>query len=121
HHHHHEGDHHHHHHHHHHHPEDWRSLVAIGVSGGLVPCPSALVLLLSAIALHQIAYGLVLVGGFSLGLAAVLSALGLMAVYARQWLEETAIADDLLRRLSVASAIATVCVGLGVTTVAVMG
>lgn len=108
-------------HHHHHHPEDWRSLVAIGMSGGLVPCPSALVLLLSAIALHQISYGLVLVGGFSLGLAAVLTALGLVAVYARQWLEETAIAAGLIQRLSVASAIATVCVGLGVTTVAVIG
>ena len=111
----------HHDHHDHHHPEDWRSLVAIGISGGLVPCPSALVLLLTAIALHQISYGLVLVGGFSLGLAAVLSALGLMAVYARQWLEKMAIGDGFLRRISVASAIATVCVGLGVTTVAVMG
>ncbi|MEO0488641.1 MAG: sulfite exporter TauE/SafE family protein [Cyanobacteria bacterium J06659_2] len=75
----------HHHHHHHHHDdqlsEDWSSILAIGISGGLVPCPSALVLLLSAIALHQIAYGLVLIGGFSLGLASVLASLGLAAVY----------------------------------------
>lgn len=113
--------HHHDHHRDHHHPEDWRSLMAIGISGGLVPCPSALVLLLSAIALHQIAYGLVLVGGFSLGLAAVLSGLGLVAVYARQWLEEISIADGFLQRLSLASAIATVCVGVGVTTVAISG
>ena len=113
--------HHHDHDHHHHHPEDWRSLVAIGISGGLVPCPSALVLLLTAIALHQIAYGLVLVGGFSLGLATVLMALGLVAVYARQWLEETAMAAGLMQRLSVASAIVTVCVGVGVATVAISG
>jgi hypothetical protein len=39
-----------------------------GISGGLVPCPSALVLLLSAISLHHITHGLVLIGGFSLGL-----------------------------------------------------
>ena len=120
-------DHHHHdhshhdHHYDHHHPEDWRSLLAIGISGGMVPCPSALVLLLSAIALHQISYGLLLVGGFSLGLASVLTALGLVAVYARQWLEEASLAAGLMQRLSVASAIVTVCVGVGVATVAISG
>jgi len=120
--HHHDSDHHHHHHDHdHHHPEDWRSLLAIGISGGLVPCPSALVLLLTAIALHQISYGLVLVGGFSLGLASVLTVLGLVAVYARQWLEEASLAAGLMQRLSVASAIVTVCVGVGVATVAISG
>ena len=85
-------------HHHHHHDDsptddsptaDWSSILAIGISGGLVPCPSALVLLLSAIALHQIAYGLVLIGGFSLGLASVLTSLGLAAVYGQQWLEKS--------------------------------
>ncbi|NJL48246.1 MAG: high frequency lysogenization protein HflD [Leptolyngbyaceae cyanobacterium SM2_5_2] len=128
HHHHHDHDHHHHAHEHHHHdhphhhaPDDWGSLLAIGISGGLVPCPSALVLLLSAIALHQIAYGLVLIGGFSLGLASVLTALGLVAVYARQWLEEASLAAGLMQRLSVASAIVTVCVGVGVATVAISG
>ena len=119
--HHHDHHHHDHSHHDHHHPEDWRSLLAMGISGGMVPCPSALVLLLSASALHQIAYGLVLVGGFSLGLATVLMALGLVAVSARQWLEETAMAAGLMQRLSVASAIVTVCVGVGVATVAISG
>lgn len=119
--HHHDHHHHDHSHHDHHHPEDWRSLLAIGISGGMVPCPSALVLLLSAIALHQISYGLVLVGGFSLGLASVLTALGLVAVYARQWLEEASLAAGLMQRLSVASAIVTVCVGIGVATVAISG
>jgi ABC-type nickel/cobalt efflux system permease component RcnA len=114
-------DHHDHHSHDHHAPEDWRSLLAIGISGGLVPCPSALVLLLSAIALHQIAYGLVLIGGFSLGLASVLTTLGLAAVYGRQWLEKAPIGNGIMQRLSVVSAFATVCIGLGLTTVALMG
>jgi nickel/cobalt exporter len=105
----------------HHPPEDWRSLLAISISGGLVPCPSALVLLLSAIALHQIAYGLVLVGGFSLGLASVLTTLGLAAVYGRQWLEKAPIGNGIMQRLSVVSAFATVCIGLGLTTVALTG
>ncbi|MEL7524035.1 MAG: sulfite exporter TauE/SafE family protein, partial [Cyanobacteria bacterium J06553_1] len=65
------------------------SILAIGISGGLVPCPSALVLLLSAIALHKVAYGLVLIGGFSLGLASVLTTLGLAAVSGRKWLEKS--------------------------------
>ena len=101
--------------------EDWSSILAISISGGLVPCPSALVLLLSAIALHQIAYGLVLIGGFSLGLASVLISLGLAAVYGRQWLEKAPIVTGITQRLSVVSALATICIGLGLTTVAVMG
>ena len=61
----------------------WRNLVALGVSGGLVPCPSAMVLLLAAIALNKTAYGLLLVIAFSLGLAATLTAVGLAFLYAR--------------------------------------
>ena len=62
----------------------WRNLLALGVSGGLVPCPSAMVLLLAAIALNKTAYGLLLVIAFSLGLAATLTAVGLAFLYARK-------------------------------------
>ena len=119
-----DGHHHHHHpdHHHHHHDdqprEDWSSILAIGISGGLVPCPSALVLLLSAIALHKITYGLVLIGGFSLGLASVLTTLGLAAVSGRKWLESFPIGSGVMQRLSVVSALVIIGVGLGLTTVA---
>ncbi len=61
----------------------WRSLLALGVSGGLVPCPSAMVLLLAAIALNKTFYGLVLVVAFSMGLALTLIAVGLVFLYAR--------------------------------------
>ena len=83
-----------------------------------MPCPSALVLLLSAIALHQIAYGLVLIGGFSLGLASVLMTLGLAAVSGRKWLESFPIGNGVMQRLSVVSALVTIGIGLGLTTVA---
>ena len=73
------------------------------------------------IALHQIAYGLVLIGGFSLGLASVLTSLGLAAVYGQQWLEKSPLGTGIIQRLSVVSALATVCIGLGLTTVAFMG
>ncbi len=60
----------------------WRSLLALGISGGLLPCPSALVVLLSSIALHRVGYGLLLVVAFSLGLASALTGIGLAFVLA---------------------------------------
>ncbi len=68
-------------------PVTWRSLLALGVSGGLLPCPSALVVLLGAMALHRTGLGLALVVTFSAGLAATLSAIGLLFVYARGMIE----------------------------------
>lgn len=66
----------------------WRSLLALGISGGLLPCPSALVVLLSAIALHRVGYGLLLVIAFSLGLAGTLTGIGLAFVFAGKLLKE---------------------------------
>ncbi|HJQ85489.1 MAG TPA: hypothetical protein VKA21_15485, partial [Candidatus Binatia bacterium] len=65
----------------------WRSLVALGVSGGLLPCPSALLVMLAAIALGRVAFGLALIVAFSTGLAAVLTAVGIVFVHARRWFE----------------------------------
>jgi len=61
-----------------------RSLITMGASAGLIPCPSALVVLLGAVAQHQVALGLLLIVVFSLGLAATLTVLGLVVVHARQ-------------------------------------
>jgi ABC-type nickel/cobalt efflux system permease component RcnA len=61
----------------------WRSLLTLGISGGLVPCPSALVLLLAAVALNKTAYGMLLVMAFSVGLAITLMLVGLAFIYAR--------------------------------------
>ena len=59
-----------------------RRLLGIGISGGIIPCPTALVVLLAAISLHRVGYGLVLIVAFSLGLAATMTGLGLAAVAA---------------------------------------
>jgi nickel/cobalt exporter len=67
-------------------PVTWRSLLALGISGGLIPCPSAMVLLLAAVALNKTAYGLLLVVAFSGGLAITLTAIGLAFLYARNHL-----------------------------------
>jgi ABC-type nickel/cobalt efflux system permease component RcnA len=61
----------------------WRSLLALGISGGLVPCPSAMILLLAAVALNKTAYGMLLVAAFSVGLAITLTLVGLAFLYAR--------------------------------------
>ena len=56
----------------------WRSLIALGISGGLVPCPDAIAILLVAIAINRIILGLALIISFSLGLAVVLIVIGLL-------------------------------------------
>jgi nickel/cobalt transporter (NicO) family protein len=57
-----------------------RELVALGMSGGLVPCPSALVVLIAAISQHRIPLGIVLILAFSLGLAATVTGVGLVTI-----------------------------------------
>jgi len=75
---------HHHHgsHHRHHNESGYGALLTLGVTGGLIPCPAALVVLLSAVALQRIAFGLLLIVAFSIGLAVVLVGTGLLLVSA---------------------------------------
>jgi ABC-type nickel/cobalt efflux system permease component RcnA len=113
-----------HHHHHHHHPPDrisWRGLAAMGASAGLVPCPSALVVLLAAIAQHQVALGLVLIVAFSAGLAATLTALGLAVVWSGRALARLPLPGRALAVLPTASAFAIVAVGCLLTLRALSG
>jgi nickel/cobalt transporter (NicO) family protein len=71
-------------HHHHHHDVTRRGLLGMGAAAGLIPCPSALVVLLAAVSQHEVGLGMVLIVAFSLGLAGTLTALGLAVVYARR-------------------------------------
>jgi len=73
-----------HHHHHEHGVVSLRQLWALGITGGIVPCPAALVVLLSALSLRRVGFGLLLIVAFSLGLALVLIAIGMLMVYARR-------------------------------------
>ena len=63
-----------------------KQLLALGISGGIIPCPAAVVVLLSAVSMQRIGFGLLLIAAFSVGLAAVLIAIGLLMVYARQFM-----------------------------------
>jgi ABC-type nickel/cobalt efflux system permease component RcnA len=63
-----------------------RELLTLGISGGIIPCPAALVVLLSAVSMQRIGFGLLLIVAFSVGLAAVLITIGLFMVYARHFM-----------------------------------
>jgi ABC-type nickel/cobalt efflux system permease component RcnA len=101
--------------HHHHHPAGTRSLVAVGVSGGLLPCPSALVVLLGAISLHQIGFGLLLILAFSAGLALTITGVGLLAVVARGAFRRLSFEGRFASLLPAASAVAILAAGLAMT------
>ncbi|MFQ5459023.1 MAG: nickel/cobalt transporter [Myxococcota bacterium] len=88
-----------------------RGLVAVGVSGGLVPCPTALVVMLAAISLHRVAYGMVLIVAFSLGLAATVTAIGLVALYGRHLFERASGRGARLGLLPAASALGILALG----------
>jgi ABC-type nickel/cobalt efflux system permease component RcnA len=112
---------HHHHHHHHHGERSLRDLLAVGISGGLLPCPTALVVLLAAISLHRVGYGLVLILAFSVGLAGAMTGVGLAAVSARRFLRGRSFDGRIVRALPAASAALILVLGLAMTTRALPG
>jgi nickel/cobalt transporter (NicO) family protein len=91
-----------------------RALAALAVSGGLLPSPAALLVLLGAVALHRVAYGLILIAAFSIGLASALTAVGVLAVRARE-LVSGRIGGILARMLPIASSAVIVGVGAVLT------
>jgi ABC-type nickel/cobalt efflux system permease component RcnA len=93
----------------------WRNLLALGISGGLLPCPSALVVMLSAIALQRIGFGLLLILVFSLGLASVLTLVGILFVHAGRLFERAPLSGRLVQMLPIASALFVTLAGLGIT------
>jgi ABC-type nickel/cobalt efflux system permease component RcnA len=105
----------HHHHHHHEHGYGRGGLLGVGVAAGLLPCPSALVVLLSAIALHRVGLGLALIVAFSAGLAATITGIGLVAVLARRAFSRLRLDGRLVGALPAVSALAIVVVGAGIT------
>jgi ABC-type nickel/cobalt efflux system permease component RcnA len=93
------------------------SLIALGASGGLVPCPSALVVLLSAISLGRVGLGILLLVGFSAGLAVVLMGLGVLVLCVGNLLPASrkVTGSRVFQLLPVASAALIACVGLVMT------
>jgi ABC-type nickel/cobalt efflux system permease component RcnA len=107
--------HHHHHDHDHDHALSHRRLLGIGVAGGIVPCPTALVVLLAAISLHRVGYGLVLILAFSTGLAAAMTGIGLVAVTAKKTFARVDLDGAAIRLLPALSAVVVLGLGLAMT------
>jgi ABC-type nickel/cobalt efflux system permease component RcnA len=107
----------------HHHPHELspRGLLGVGVAAGVLPCPSALVVLLSAIALHRVAFGLALILAFSLGLAATITGIGLVAVLARRVFARARFDGPVVRALPALSAAVIVVAGVAITARALPG
>jgi ABC-type nickel/cobalt efflux system permease component RcnA len=99
-------------------PTSWKGLGVIALSGGLLPSPSALIVLLAAVALHRIAFGLVLVGVFSVGLAAALTTVGILVIKARGYATRRW-GENLTNVLPIFSAAAILLIGMFLTAGAV--
>jgi nickel/cobalt exporter len=93
-----------------------RQLLVLGITGGVIPCPAALVVLLSAVALHRVGFGLFLILAFSLGLAVVLVAMGLLAVYAARLMSRLPVEGPVVQRwLPLTSAAMITILGCAIT------
>jgi ABC-type nickel/cobalt efflux system permease component RcnA len=91
----------------------------LGVSGGLLPCPAALVLLLTAISIGRIGFGILLVIAFSIGLAAVLTAVGMLFIKGSLLLHGFGATHTLRRYAPGFSALIIVVIGVFITAQAV--
>lgn len=101
-------------------------LVGLGVAGGLVPSPSALIVLLGAIALGRTWFGVALVAAYGLGMAATLTATGLLLVKLAGRLDRLASArSGLLGRLAsltpIATALVVLVLGIGLAVRSIAG
>lgn len=85
-----------------------RNVITVGVSGGLVPCPAALIVLLSSIALGRVAFGILLVLIFSIGLAVVLTIVSLIVLYSKKMVNRSGMLKTLGSRLPSSKTMTTV-------------
>jgi len=91
-------------------------LLALGITGGVVPCPAALVVLLGALTFHRVAFGLFLIVAFSAGLATTLISLGLAVVYAGHFMSRLSAQGPLTQRwLPLASSAVITVIGVTLT------
>jgi len=88
------------------------SLLSLGISGGLVPCPEALIVLIFAASIQRIAFGLALLTAFSAGLAAVLIAIGVAMVHAGPAMRRVTGDAPWVQHLPVVSALVVTTLGI---------
>lgn len=94
---------------------DWKTLLAIGTSGGIVPCPDAVAILIIAAASQQLPLGIFLITAFSTGIAATLMLIGLSVMKSKQWLSRFKLFNRFIPYAPLASAIVIFALGIGLT------
>lgn len=97
------------------------SLLSLGISGGLVPCPEALVVLMISISLRRIGLGLAILLSFSLGLALVLISIGVAMVLAAPTMRKMTGGGPWIRAMPIGSAAVVTILGVIITAQAVRG
>lgn len=113
----------HHHHHDHHHPHhamagsankkvDWWGLVVLGMSGGIVPCWDAILMLFLAVGMNLLWLALPLLLAFSAGLAGVLVLIGILVVQLRRFADSRWGEGRLIRSLPIGSALLVMLLGI---------
>jgi ABC-type nickel/cobalt efflux system permease component RcnA len=92
----------------------FKDLLLLGIAGGILPCPSAIVVLVAAIALHRIVFGMALIVFFSIGLAAVLIAIGILMVTGKRVFDRFQNQGKKIRWLQIISPVLVVLVGFAI-------
>ncbi|MBF0430583.1 MAG: sulfite exporter TauE/SafE family protein [Fibrobacteria bacterium] len=87
------------------------SIFSLGIIGGIVPCPDAIVLLLIAVALNRIVFGLLIISVFSLGIAVVLIAIGILMVSAKNFLDRFKGGQSFMLKMPIISALLITLIG----------
>ena len=100
-------------------PTLWQ-LITLGISGGIVPCPAALAVLLAAVSYGQFARGLSLVIIFSVGMAVVLVAIGIAMVKAANFAGKYVAESKWTKIVPIVSAALITLVGIGLTVKAIV-
>ncbi|MFN8613579.1 MAG: sulfite exporter TauE/SafE family protein [Vulcanimicrobiota bacterium] len=89
-------------------------LISLGISGGLTPCPDAILVLLSALALHKLAIGMLVLLFFSAGLAFILVLIGFLMVLASRFFEKKYPSPGLINKISNLSYLFVIAMGLAI-------
>lgn len=93
---------------------NWRDLLVLGVTGGMVPCPSAIVVLIAAVALQRILFGMLLIVFFSIGLAAVLITIGILMVTAKKFMNRVYKSENQFLWLQILSPVLVTLLGIAI-------
>ena len=89
----------------------WRSILTLGIGGGLVPCPDAIAILLIAIAINRVLIGISLITTFSLGMAAILIAIGILMVQSQRLIIRFDPSQRITSLIPIASALVVIILG----------